>query len=300
MYQPEIPKAPLGFKILVFPWLFLLSKLPFWILYRISDLIFVILYHIIKYRRKVVLENLRNSFPQREEKFIQSVERKYYKHLSDLFVETIKGYSITEKQMKKRMINEDQDVYLDYYQKNQSFIVVMSHCGNWEWICLMSQLTCKQQVFCTYKTLSSDGFNWFMYQIRSKFGAKPVSMTETLRAFANNKDAVTVTALIGDQNPSGVNQVYWADSFLNQETAFLTGPAKISKKFNLPIVYLDSRKLYRGHYAARSLTIIDNPSELTEDQISERISNHIQNEILNQPEIWLWSHRRWKHKRIAK
>lgn len=300
MYSPEIPKAPTLFKLLVFPWLYLISKLPFWLLYRISDCVFVLLFYILRYRRKVVRENLRNSFPNRENSYLKSIELKYYRHLSDLFVETIKGYSISEKQMMSRMINEDEDVYLDYYNKNQSFIVVMSHCGNWEWICLMSQLTCKQQVFCTYKTLSSDGFNWFMYQIRSKFGAKPVSMTETLRSFANNRDIVTVTALIGDQNPSGVNQVYWADSFLNQETAFLSGPAKISKKFNLPIVYLDSRKLSRGHYAARSITIVDNPSDLTEDQISQRISYHIQNEIQNQPEIWLWSHRRWKHKRISK
>jgi len=300
MYSPEIPKAPTLFKFLVFPWLYLLSLLPFWFLYRISDLVFFLLYHVFRYRRKIVFQNLQNSFPERGESFHRKIEKKYYRHLADLFVETIKGFSITESQMKSRMVNESEELYLDYYQRNQSFIVVMSHCGNWEWICLMSQLTCKQQVFCTYKTLSSGGFNWFMYQIRSKFGAKPVSMTETLRAFSNNRDAVTVTALIGDQNPSGVNQVYWADSFLNQETAFLNGPAKIAKKFNLPIVYLDSRKIKRGYYVAQSITIVENPSELTEDQISERISYHIENEILNQPEIWLWSHRRWKHKRIVK
>jgi Kdo2-lipid IVA lauroyltransferase/acyltransferase len=297
MYHPDVPKYPIGFKILAWPWLYLISKVPFAILYKIADILTYLMQRIIKYREKVIMDNLRQSFPEKSEAEIRSIVSKYYAHLGDLFVEVIKGMSMTSSQLKERMPNLNLDVYREFYHKNQSFIVVMSHCGNWEWVCLMSQLTCEQQVFFTYKPLKNRGFNTLMYRIRSKFGAKPVSMNETLRAVVQNQKEVTLLALLGDQNPSNANQAYWSNSFLNRPTAFLTGPAKISKKFNLPIVYLSCHKIKRGYYEARSRVILSDPTEFTEDQISELVANQIEAEIKNQPEIWLWSHRRWKHKK---
>ncbi len=297
MYQSEKPKASLTFLIFVYPFLWVIGSLPFFLLYRLSDFVFFLIFHVFKYRREVVLSNLKNSFPEKSDKELKKIEKDYYKHLSDLILETIKGISITKKQLYVRVKNIDQAVFDTYYHSERNFIVVMSHCGNWEWVCLMSQPVCKQQIICTYKTLSSKGFNWLMYSIRSKFKAMPVHMNETLKAMIKSKDVVNTTALIGDQNPSNLNNVYWS-TFLNQETAFFNGPAKIAKKLNYPIAYMSSKKTKRGHYETYCEIIVDDPAVLSEAEISERIVRKTEEEILAQPEIWLWSHRRWKHKRI--
>jgi KDO2-lipid IV(A) lauroyltransferase len=296
MYQSEKPKPNLSFLLFVYPFLWIIGNLPFFILYRLADLIFVLIFHVFKYRRGIVLSNLKNSFPEKSETELKKIEKSYYKHLADLILETIKGISITEKQLRRRSKNIDQSVFDNFFEKKKNFIVVMSHCGNWEWVCLMSQPVCKQQIICTYKTLSNKGFNWLMYSVRSKFKAMPVHMNETLKAILKSKDVVNTTALIGDQNPSNTNNVYWG-TFLNQETAFFNGPAKIAKKLGYPLVYMSSRKVKRGHYETYTEIIVDDVSAYSEAEISEIIVRKTENEILAQPEIWLWSHRRWKHKR---
>jgi KDO2-lipid IV(A) lauroyltransferase len=290
------PKGTTGFKLLVFPIIYIFASLPFFITQSLGNVVYFILYKIVKYRVKVVKENLRNAFPQKSDKERLEIEIKYYKHLSDLFFETLKGLTVSKNQLKQRMKNVNQSVYDDFYSKGQSFIVVMSHCGNWEWVCDMSQIECKQQVQCVYKTLSSKGFDWLMYKIRSRFGAIPMSMEQTLRVMTTNKSVLTVTAFIGDQNPSSGKNAHWS-YILNQDTPFMNGPEKISKMFNYPIVYLSSTKTKRGHYLAHSEILIEDPSQYGDGEITEIIAKRTEKEILAQPEIWLWSHRRWKHKK---
>lgn len=290
------PKGTTGFKLFVFPIIYIFASLPFFITQSLGNVVYFILYKLVKYRVKVVKENLRNAFPQKSEKERLEIEIKYYKHLSDLFFETLKGLTVSKNQLKQRMKNVNQSVYDDFYSKGQSFIVVMSHCGNWEWVCDMSQVECKQQVQCVYKTLSSKGFDWLMYKIRSRFGAIPMSMEQTLRVMTTNKSVLTVTAFIGDQNPSSGKNAHWS-YILNQDTPFMNGPEKISKMFNYPIVYLSSTKTKRGHYLAHSEILIEDPSQYGEGEITEIIAKRTEKEILAQPEIWLWSHRRWKHKK---
>lgn len=290
------PKGTTGFKLFVFPIIYIFASLPFFITQSLGNVVYFILYKLVKYRVKVVKENLRNAFPQKSEKERLEIEIKYYKHLSDLFFETLKGLTVSKNQLKQRMKNVNQSVYDDFYSKGQSFIVVMSHCGNWEWVCDMSQVECKQQVQCVYKTLSSKGFDWLMYKIRSRFGAIPMSMEQTLRVMTTNKSVLTVTAFIGDQNPSSGKNAHWS-YILNQDTPFMNGPEKISRMFNYPIVYLSSTKTKRGHYLAHSEILIEDPSQYGEGEITEIIAKRTEKEILAQPEIWLWSHRRWKHKK---
>ncbi len=290
------PKGTTGFKLFVFPIIYIFASLPFFITQGLGNVVYFILYKVVKYRVKVVKENLRNAFPQKSDKERLEIEIKYYKHLSDLFFETLKGLTFSKNQLKQRMKNVNQTVYDDFYSKGQSFIVVMSHCGNWEWVCDMSQVVCKQQVQCVYKTLSSKGFDWLMYKIRSRFGAIPMAMEQTLRVMTSNKKVLTVTAFIGDQNPSSGKNAHWS-YILNQDTPFMNGPEKISKMFNYPIVYLSSTKIKRGHYLAHSEILIEDPSQYGDGEITEIIAKRTEKEILAQPEIWLWSHRRWKHKK---
>ena len=296
MKRTEHPKGTLGFKLFVYPIFYLFSSFPFFLIEGLSNLIYLIVYKLIKYRVKVVRMNLKNSFPEKSDTELKTIEIGYYRHLSDLFLETIKGLTISRKELVKRMKNLDQSVYDDFYNRNQSFIVVMSHCGNWEWVCDMSQIVCKQQIQCIYKTISSKGFDWMMYKIRSRFGAIPIPMEQTLRIISANKDIVTATAFIGDQNPSSGKTAHWTH-ILNQDTPFMNGPEKIAKKYNLPVVYLSSRKVKRGHYEATSKVIVENPADFKDGEITDLIAKHTEQEILAQPEIWLWSHRRWKHKR---
>jgi len=294
--RTEHPKGTLGFKLFVYPIIFLFSSLPFFLIEYLSNAIYFIVYKVFKYRVKVVRLNLQNSFPNKSHEELKRIEIGYYRHLSDLFLETIKGLTISKNELVKRMKNIDQHIYDDFFNANQSFVVVMSHCGNWEWVCDMSQIVCKQSVQCVYKTLSSDGFDWLMYKIRSRFGAIPMPMEQTLRIISANKNMTTVTAFIGDQNPSSGKTAHWTH-ILNQDTPFMNGPEKIAKKFNMPIVYLSSRKVKRGHYEARSEIIVANPSDYKDGEITDLIAKRTEQEILAQPEIWLWSHRRWKHKR---
>jgi len=299
MFKPEIPQYPRWFKWFILPVLYFISILPFSVLYGISNVIAFLFIHVLNYRKDVVFSNLKRAFPEKSEDEINYLAKKYYLHLSDLFVETIKCLSMSKKEVLKRMRNVNQDLYESFFVKNQNCIVVMSHCGNWEWVCLMSQLTCKQQVYSTYKPLSHQGFNAMMYAIRTKFGSVLVSMNETLRMVLNNENERSnyVIALLGDQNPANTNNVYWASNFLNQETAFLNGPAKMAKRFNIPMVYLSSTKLKRGFYEAHTELLVANPSLVSESEISEILVKRIEQEIISQPEIWLWSHRRWKYQK---
>lgn len=294
--RTEQPKGPVLFKLFVFPVIYLFASLPFFITNIIGNGIYIVLYKILKYRIQVVRDNLKRSFPNETDVRLKEIEIKYYRHLSDLFLESLKGITSTGKQLKKRMKNIDQHVYDDYYEKGQSFIVVMSHSGNWEWVCQMSQVVCKQQIQCIYKTLSNKGFDWLMYKVRGRFGAIPVSMEQLLRLMTANKKIITATAFIGDQNPSNGKNAHWTN-FLNQDTPFMNGTEKIAKMFNYPIVYLSSRKIKRGYYEANSEILVENPKDYEDGIITDMIAKRTEQEILNQPEIWLWSHRRWKHKK---
>ena len=296
MKRMPVPKGSRVFQILAWPWLKGISQLPFSFLYILSNGIRFILYRVLGYRLKVVRENLKNSFPDLSDAERKEIERKFYGHLSDLFVETIKGMSISEKTMRKRMVNLDQHEYDQLFDEGKSAIIVMSHCGNWEWICLMSQIVCKQRVQCLYKTLSNPGFDRLMFLVRSKFGASPIPMEQTLRVLDANKSIVTVNAFIGDQNPSSGKGAAWVD-FLHQETAFMMGAEKIAKKLNWPVYYLSSSKVKRGYYQARTVPICLDPTATKEGEITQMIAHQTEKEILNQPHIWLWSHRRWKHKK---
>lgn len=294
MKRHEVKKPSVWFFVLVWPWLKLISLLPFFVLYRISDFISFLLYRVLKYRIHVVRDNLKRCFKSKSQQEIQLIEKQFYQHLGDLFVETIKGLSISSDAMKKRMLNLDQHIYDELNKNNKNSIIVMSHCGNWEWICLMSQLACKQQIQCIYKTLSNPGFDYLMFTIRSKFGANPVPMEQTLRVFSSNKDLVTCNAFIGDQNPSSGSSAAWVD-FFGIETAFMWGTEKIAKKFNWPVYYLSSYKVKRGYYQATTVPLCLNPADTDEGYITQQIALHTQKEIEAQPYAWLWSHKRWKH-----
>lgn len=277
------------------PFIYLLSILPFRVLYGLSDFIYFMLYHVLKYRRKVVSENLRNSFPEKSKAELKKIEQEFYSYLCDLIVETIKTLTISKKEALARFKINDNFLFEKLYAEKKNIILVMGHLGNWEWARLSLSLSSNFQLYGIYKPLSNKYFNQFMYKMRSRFGTKLIAMNDTYREMLKNKNEMNITAFIADQTPSPDN-AYWT-SFMNQETPIFRGTEKIAQKLNYAVVFANINRRKRGYYEASAELLFEYPKLTAAGVISEAHTRHLEQEIIKQPEIWLWSHRRWKHKK---
>lgn len=288
----------IGYYILL-PFLYLFMLIPFPFFYGLSDFIYFFLYHIIGYRKKIVLQNLRNSFPEKSEEEIQRISRKFYRYLCDLFLETFKTLTIRKKTaLKKCVLTPDtQQLFDSYAAKNQSFIIVMGHYGNWEWGGNTFSLSCKHQLYVIYHPIHNKYFNGLMYKLRTRFGGKLIAMNDTFKEMVKNRSHLNATAFIADQTPSPEN-AHWM-TFLNQDTPVFLGTERIAKKLNIPVVYVSIKRPKRGYYVISAQTIFEEPKNTVDGEITENHTRMLEKDIQEQPEIWLWSHRRWKHKRPA-
>ncbi|WP_421945803.1 lysophospholipid acyltransferase family protein [Pedobacter sp.] len=276
-----------------------LSLLPLFLLYRLADAFYLLIFYVVKYRRKVVKENLYKAFPDKNSAELNAIEKEYYKFLSSLFVEVIKMKSISKNELNKRVKFKNKDLVEAYLQNNESVLFCSSHYGNYEWVCMAIGLNFSGQHFPIYKPLSSELFdNWF-FNMRSKFGNKMVSMRQTLRAVQANKNAASMFTFGSDQAPSKEESIYWTN-FLHQETSVQLGIEKIAKKTNRPVSYLKINYLKRGYYEVDCVPICLHPKETAEFEITELHTRFLEEMINEKPAYWLWSHRRWKYKPEAK
>ncbi|WP_082491299.1 lysophospholipid acyltransferase family protein [Pedobacter sp. Leaf194] len=272
-----------------------LSLLPLSLLYRLADAFYLLIFYVVKYRRKVVKENLYNAFPEKTSAELNVIEKEYYKFLSSLFIEIIKMKSISKKELQKRVKFKNADLVEAYLQNNESVLFCSSHYGNYEWVCMAIGLNFSGQHYPIYKPLSSEKFdNWFL-TMRSKFGNNMVAMRQTLRAIQASKNTASMFTFGSDQAPSKEESIYWT-KFLNQETSVQLGIEKIAKKTNRPIFYLKINYLKRGYYEVDCVPICLNPKAVSEFEITEAHTHFLEEMIKNQPAYWLWSHRRWKYK----
>lgn len=274
------------------------SFLPLPIMYLITDVLFLFLYFIIHYRRKVVAENLRNAFPEKSEKERNLIERRYYRHLCDLFAEFFKLRHISESEIKKRCVMVNMEIPHRYFLDGRSVIVFSGHYGNWEMMYSYKLWEPDIELIPIYKPLRSSAFDRMTYNIRSRFGAKPLAKADSLRTMMQNVWAgkVAMTGFIGDQTPSRNNLNFWT-RFLNQDTPVLDGTERIARKLNQPVVYVNMRKVKRGYYHAEFHDICGDPAALEPGKLTEQCMQKLESFIREQPEYWLWSHRRWKYKR---
>lgn len=287
------------FKIFVIPLLYFISILPFWILYGISNTFYVLVYHIIGYRKKVVTENLKRSFPEKSGQEITKISRQFYLHFCDVIFETIKLLTISKAEFKKRCAIDDASAktFNYFFDRNQTIVGVMGHCGNWEWGAIAHQVYFTRMITGVYHPLSNKNFDTFMLDLRSRFGGDIVPMHNLYKRLITLKqqDISTTIGLIADQTPPP-ESAYWT-TFLNQDTPVFNGPEKLAKKFNNPVVYLNIVKIKRGYYSLSTTLLTENPKDLPDGAISELHTRHLEKNIQKQPYTWLWSHRRWKHKR---
>jgi len=275
-----------------------LSKLPFFVLYGISDFAYFIIYRMVRYRKKVVFENLRNSFPDKTEKEIKQIAKDFYKHIADLFIEFLKGYSITKEQVNERVKVINIEVLKKHTDKDQSIIIVTGHIGNWEWLLHPLNLT-GIPMDIVYQQLSSPLFNKLTLFIRSRFSITPlIEKEETLRKTVHRKDITRALVMGSDQSPQHWKSAYWT-TFLNQDSGFFTGTEKIARKFNYPVIFSEMRRIKRGYYEIEFTEIVypDEFKNLPIGEITERFVRILDKSIREFPADYLWSHRRWKHKR---
>lgn len=278
---------------------FIVGVMPFRMLYLISDLLFVLIYHVARYRRKVVEQNLRNAFPDKDPKDRQSIIKQFYRHLCDIIMEGIKGFSMTESQILKRHRVINPDLVDGYYEKGRSVIAVSAHYNNWEWGTLSGSLQLKHRNIALYKPLSNKFIDRFLNRTRTKRGTSLVSIDRTARMFIETKNEPCLYIMAADQSPSKTGKAIWID-FLNQDTACIHGPEIYARMFNYPVIYVNIQKVKRGFYTAEMVKLADNPKELQEGELTRLYMNTLEKYIEREPANWLWSHRRWKKKRKIK
>lgn len=273
-----------------------ISLLPLGILYVLADVLYVLIYHIFGYRRKVVKENLQNSFPEKSIEEINAIEKRYYKFLASLIVEIIKMRSISKEELHKRVKFKNVDLVEAYLKNNESVLFCSSHYGNYEWVCMAIGLNFSGQHYPIYKPLNNGAFdNWFL-KMRSRFGNQMVAMRQTLRVLQSSKDTANMFTFGSDQAPSREDSTYWT-TFLNQEASIQLGLEKIARKTNRPVFYLKINYLKRGYYEVDCVPICLNPKATVEFEITEIHTQFLEQMIKEEPSYWLWSHRRWKQKR---
>ncbi len=275
--------------------LYLISLLPFWILYLISDLLYIVLYYITGYRKKVVSENLRNAFPEKSQQELNAIGKRYYRYMGDLIMETVKCISISEKQVRKRLVPINPELPEHYFSQGKSIMAAAAHYCNWELAALRLGLHTDKKRIVVYKQQSNMVFNDFFNRTRSRFGVTMISMRQTLRSLIALKNELTFTVLLSDQTPAKGDVKYFMP-FLNQPTAVFLGIEKLIQISDSVLIFYRMDRVKRGYYTCTFVPLIEDTKNTQPYQITEAHMNYLETVIKEKPEYWLWSHRRWKVK----
>ena len=275
-----------------------ISLLPFPLLYGLSNFVYLVLYKIIGYRKKVVKGNIERSFPEKSAKEHQIICNLFYSHFCDLVVESIKTFSISEKQVRKRVVCKNPELINKYYDQKKSVIIAGGHLANWEMFAVGVDALIKHKTIGIYKPLSNKYFDEKMRKTRSKYGLYMISTKIVKQVYEQEKNNLTATIFAIDQSPSNPNNCHWM-TFLNQDTGVLFGAEKFAKEYNQPVLYGRINKEKRGHYSFDFTETCENPQDTKQGEITEFVTRLLEKDIIANPQYWLWSHKRWKHKRPA-
>ncbi|MXV50494.1 lauroyl acyltransferase [Pedobacter sp. HMF7647] len=273
--------------------LYLIALLPFPLLYLLSNFLYVILYYVAHYRQDVVRGNLANAFPEKTDEERLLIEKNFFKYLSDQMLETAKMLTLSKKSIKKRFRMNNPEVLQDYFDQQKSVLAVTGHYANWEWGSLIVTATYNSPTLIVYKPLSDKSFEVFMNRIRSKFGAVMVPMKGTLRKFIEMKQQTFCGVLVGDQTPVESETQYFTE-FLNQKTAVFLGVEKIAKLTGYPVIFCHMNRIKRGYYENTFIHLTDHPKDTADYELTDLHTKTLEEIIRRKPELWLWSHKRWK------
>jgi KDO2-lipid IV(A) lauroyltransferase len=286
----------IGFHV-VKSWVAFLSIHPYWLLYLKSDVYFFLVYHLSRYRRKVVRQNLLQSFPDKGEKEIKAIEKRFYQNLCDLFVEAPKMLRMKVNGYKNRITYTNPELVKRLYEQGKNVFYAIPHSGNWEWFGKMIPDLTQHKCLAVYKRVKSPVFEHLMLYIRTCDSTlEMVESNSVLRRLAQLRGCPNAVLMMADQTSHGLASDYWTE-FLHQDTCWFTGIERIAKKLDYAIVFVDMRRQGRGRYEVTFDLITDNPKETADGEIMEQYVRRVERFIEANPDNWLWSHRRWKHQR---
>ena len=283
--------------ILTFPFLWIISILPFRIFYWLSDCIYVLVYYIVVYRKKTVRENLALALPHLSDKERLEIEKKSYHHLCDMFLEMVKTMTISSEEMNKRFKITNLEVIKEYEKKGKSIMLIASHYASWEWLITLNQKISFLGV-AVYKKLANKHFDKLVRDIRSKYNTELVPTSKTIPLIANNQknNIQCVYGLASDQSPKADRIFHW-ESFMGVEVPVHTGPEMLAKKYDMTVVFAKVKKVKRGYYELTIIPLSDNPKSIPDFGITHIYIKEVEKQILEAPEYYFWTHKRWKHRR---
>jgi KDO2-lipid IV(A) lauroyltransferase len=274
------------------------SVVPFRILYILSDGVCFIFLYLIPYRKKVVSSNIANSFPDASHETRKKLVKGFYKNLSDILLEGLKGPTMTRDELTARYRFINPEVMNDYFDMGQEVVSVGAHYANWEWGIIAAPSQLRHRIVAFYTPLANKLIDTEIRKSRRKLGTELVPRADVRRAFASAKDRPATYFFGADQSPSGTGRSHWR-KFLNQDTAFTKGPEFFAKHYNLPVVYFDVQRVRRGYYTVE-LSVLEESSGTTgAGEITDKYIYQLERTILKKPADYLWSHRRWKHRMPA-
>lgn len=281
---------------LIYPLLWLISILPFWLFYRVSDVVYFIVYHLVGYRKKTVTHNLKLVFPEKSSEEIIKIRKKFYAHMCDMFLEMVKSISISEEELKKRFVFTNLEELRRIEKLDKSIMLMCGHYASFEWLFALQLNNLNHKAYGIYKKIRNPGFDKLINDIRRRFGAELIQNSKsTLRIAHNQKEGIRgAYAMIADQSPKSPNYKFWTD-FMRKKVPFYTGSERMAKEFDMAVIYLHVNKVKRGYYKASLINIADNPTETENNQITLDYIQHLEKQIREKPELYLWTHKRWKH-----
>ncbi|WP_226064443.1 lysophospholipid acyltransferase family protein [Kaistella polysaccharea] len=284
----------------LFQIILLFSRLPLRILYGFSDVIFLFSYHIIGYRRKVVLENLQNSFPTKTAEEIKKIEKKFYINFCDYIVETFRSFTISSTELRVRVQHLNQDVFHEAKQENKNVILLAGHIFNWEWYNTLAMLVPQKNSFPVYRKVQNGFWEDRIKGLRNRFGNNALEAKEVIRhIFRNPNDGNSIYMFVADQTPH-VSEVTYGLNFLNQKTPAFVGYDKLSTRMDLAFVFCEMKKVKRGYYQINYHRINPEKEKFVEHEVVKKFYQLLENTIQKRPDNYLWSHRRWKYQHAIK
>jgi KDO2-lipid IV(A) lauroyltransferase len=282
-----------------YAFIWLITWLPLRVLYVLSDFFYLIVYYVVGYRKKVVRRNLTHSFPHKSTKELRKIERRFFRYFCDVFIETLYEMHMSKTEILRRFQFINPELITAQYAKGKSVLIMTAHYGNWEWASAFSLVLPKKNIlYGIYKKLSNKHFDKLMYDLRLKFTGKNIETQDLLRTMVRlkNSDELSSFGMISDQTPTARTAHHWM-MFLNQDTPVLLGTEQLAKKFDYPVFYCQINRVKRGYYTCEFLPIAMEPKLTAEFEITEKYMRLLEQKIEAEPEYWLWTHKRWKHKR---
>lgn len=282
--------------LIAYPIIWIISKLPFGILYGISDFLYFLVYHLIGYRKKVVRDNLRLVFPEKTEKERTIIAKEFYVHLCDMVIEAIKSLSISEEEMKKRFTISNVQIIHELEKENKNIMMFMGHYASWEWSVILQRFI-NHKGYAVYKKIENPYFDRLVKKIRARYDSELINTKETVHKMgaALSRGELIINGFIADQTAKHWKAKHFQE-FMGIKVPVLTGGEMLAKKFDMAVIYLDVRKVKRGHYAAEVKLITKNPNDYPDYQITDEFLTLVEAQIHAEPAYYLWTHKRWKYR----